>query len=212
MDFSTFRGATERMLLRPYTDDDLAAFTDLHGRDDVARYLPWETRTPDESRAALERHRAMELTKDGDGITLAATDRETGRLVGEFVLFLRSLEHRGGEIGYVLHPDFQGRGYATEGARASLELAFDVMGMHRVVARIDARNTGSAAVLERLGMRREALLVQNEWFKGEWSDEVDYAMLESEWKSTSARSLISWNATAPAASGASASMSPPANP
>jgi RimJ/RimL family protein N-acetyltransferase len=198
MDFSTFRGETDRLRLRPYTDADLAEFTDLHGRDDVARYLPWETRTPEQSRAALERHRTMELAKDGDGVTLAATDKETGRLVGEFVLFLRSTEHRGGEIGYVLHPDFQGRGLATEGARALLQVAFDVLGMHRVIARIDARNAGSAAVLERLGMRREALLVQNEWFKGEWSDEADYAMLASEWERTATRSLLSWDTTAPA--------------
>jgi RimJ/RimL family protein N-acetyltransferase len=101
--------------------------------------------------------------------------------VGEFVLFLRSVEHRGGEIGYIVHPDFQGRGLATEGARAMLQIGFETMGMHRIIARIDARNAGSARVLSRLGMRREALLLQNEWFKGEWGDEADYAMLESEW-------------------------------
>ena len=178
----------------------------------MARYLPWETRTPEESRAALDRHRGMTLEKDGDGITLAATDRATGRLVGEFVVFLRSTEHRGGEIGYVLHPDFQGRGLATEGALATLQLAFDVLGMHRVIARIDARNTGSAAVLERLGMRREALLLQNEWFKGEWSDEADYAMLASEWEKTATRSLVSWSTRAPDADSAAAPASPSANP
>ena len=46
---------------------------------------------------------------------------------------------------------------------------------------IDARNTASAAVLERLGMRREAHFVQNEWVKGEWTDEAVYAVLVHEW-------------------------------
>ena len=212
MDFSTFRGETPRMLLRPYSRYDLPAFHDLHGRDDVARYLPWKTRDAEASRAALERHQTVVLHKDDDGATLAGFDKDTGRLVGEFVLFLRSTEHRGGEVGYVLHPDFQGRGLATEGAGAMLQIAFETLGMHRVMARIDARNTASAAVLERLGMRREARLVKNKWFKGEWSDEVDYALLDEEWENTSTRWLISSNTSAPASASAGAGVRPPANP
>lgn len=212
MDFSDFRGETERMTLRPYALEDFDAFHDLHSRDDVARYLPWPTRDEEASRAALQRHQRPRLEKDDDGMTLAAFAKDSGRLVGEVVLFLRSVEHRGGEVGYVLHPDFWGRGLATEGAGVVLQIAFDVMRMHRVIARIEARNTGSARVLERLGMRREALLVKNEWFKGEWSNEADYALLDEEWASNPVRSLISSNTTAPAAASASAGASPPANP
>ena len=102
--------------------------------------------------------------------------------MGEFVLFLRSTEHRGGEIGYVLHPDFQRRGLATEGASHLLEIAFDTLDLHRVVARLDARNRASAAVLTRLGMRHEAHLVENELFKGEWGDEDQFAILQREWR------------------------------
>ncbi len=181
MDFSGFRGETGRLGLRPYTLEDLGEFADLHGREEVARYLPWETRDEAASRAALQRHQDLSLDKDGDGVTLAGFDEQTGRLVGEYVIFLRSVQHRGGEIGYVVHPDFQRQGYATEGSRALLHLAFDAMGMHRVTARIDARNHGSAAVLRRIGMRHEARLVENEWFKGEWTDEDDFAILRREW-------------------------------
>jgi RimJ/RimL family protein N-acetyltransferase len=187
MDFAGFRGKTARMRLRPYSLDDYAEFADLHGRDDVARFLPWETRDGEAARAALQHHQALRLEADGDGVTLAGFDKETGRLVGEFVLFLRSIEYRGGEVGYIVHPDFQGRGLATEGARAMLQIGFDTMGLHRIIARIDARNEASAAVLSRLGMRREALLIRNEWFKGEWGDEADYAMLESEWATASSQ-------------------------
>jgi RimJ/RimL family protein N-acetyltransferase len=112
----------------------------------------------------------------------------------------------------VLHPDFWGRGLATEGARAMLEIGFDLMGMHRIIARIEARNSGSAAVLERLGMRREALLVKNEWFKGEWSNEADYALLEEEWEKASTRSIIRSNTTAPSAASSSGAVSPPPKP
>jgi RimJ/RimL family protein N-acetyltransferase len=181
VDFTDYAAETERMQLRPYRFDDFDAFHDMHAREDVARYLPWETRDVAESRRALGRHQDMRLNQDGDGISLAGIDKNTGRLVGEFVLILRSKENRGGEIGYVLHPDFQGRGLATEGAAHLLEIAFGVLELRRVVARLDARNLASAAVLRRLGMRHEAHLVQNALFKGEWSDEDDFAILRSEW-------------------------------
>jgi RimJ/RimL family protein N-acetyltransferase len=103
-------------------------------------------------------------------------------LVGDVVLFWTSAEHRSGEIGYVLNPEHQGRGYATEAAQALLALAFDGLGLHRVMARLDERNGASAAVLRRLGMRQEARLVENEWFKGEWTNELDFAILAREWR------------------------------
>ncbi|MGC9665997.1 GNAT family N-acetyltransferase [Planosporangium sp. 12N6] len=100
---------------------------------------------------------------------------------GDRRLFWHSRVHAGGEIGYVLHPDFVGRGYATEAARALLSLGFDELGLHRVIARIDERNEASARVARRLGMRQEARLVHNELFTGEWSTELDFAMLADEW-------------------------------
>ena len=84
-------------------------------------------------------------------------------------------------MAYVLHPVFSGHGYATEAARAVLGLGFDDLGLHRIVARIDERNEPSARLARRLGMREEARLVHNEFFKGEWSTELDFAMLAEEW-------------------------------
>ena len=78
-------------------------------------------------------------------------------------------------------PAFAGHGYATEAVHTLLHLAFDQLGLHRVVARVDAANRPSLALASRLGMRQEAHLVENEWFKGAWSDEVDFALLASEW-------------------------------
>lgn len=183
-DFYGYAARTERLRLRPYAFEDFEQFLDLHSREDVARYLPWETRDEADCRRALGRHQTTTLESDGDGLTLAGFDPTTGRLVGEFVLFLRDVRNGGGELGYVLHPDFQGRGLATEGARHLLSIAFDDLGLHRVVARLDARNTASAAVLRRLGMRHEAHLVRNELFKGEWGDEDGFAVLREEWNAS----------------------------
>jgi RimJ/RimL family protein N-acetyltransferase len=87
----------------------------------------------------------------------------------------------------VLNPEHEGHGYVTEACRALLALAFDGLDLHRVVGRVDARNEKSAAVLRRLGMRQEAVLVENEWFKGEWTTELDFAILAAEWRAGQAQ-------------------------
>jgi RimJ/RimL family protein N-acetyltransferase len=174
---------TERLLLRLYTEDDLDAVHDVQSRPDVTRYLYWGPRDREEARESLRKKIASSgLREEGDDLTLAVVLPETGTLIGDVLLIWHSREHRQGEIGYIFHPGHAGRGYATEAAEVMLRLGFEGLGLHRVTGRIDARNTASARVLERLGMRREAHLVQNEIVKGEWTDEVVYAILEDEWR------------------------------
>jgi RimJ/RimL family protein N-acetyltransferase len=186
VDFTGYTAETARMRLRTHVDADLEEFLDLHHREDVARYLPWPPRDEESARDALHRHQQLVVEEDGQALTLAGVDKETGRYVGDFVLILRSAEHERGELGYVVHPDFAGRGLAVEGGRHMLWIAFDLMGLRRVVARIDPRNAASARVLAKLGFRHEAHLVQNELFKGEWADEDDFALLRAEWEAVRA--------------------------
>ncbi|MGK5443696.1 GNAT family N-acetyltransferase [Micromonospora sp. URMC 105] len=174
---------TDRLDLRLFTADDLAALHDYQSRADVTRYLYFGPNDEAASRETLARKRArVALRAEGDVLNLALVLRQTGAVIGDVLLIWTSVTHRQGEIGYVLHPDHTGHGYATEAAREMLRLGFDGLGLHRIVGRLDARNTASARVLERLGMRREALLRQNEWVKGEWTDEAVYALLAREWR------------------------------
>lgn len=179
----TYSLLTERLALRPFRDDDLDAFHAIQSRPDVVRYLLWEPKTRDEAREMLERRmRQIAIDKEGDGLHLAADLRETGVLIGHISLFFGSQEHQQGEVGFVIHPDHHGRGYASEGTRLMLRLGFGELGLHRIIGRCDARNMASARVLERVGMRREAHLLENEYIKGEWTDEFTYAMLDREWR------------------------------
>jgi RimJ/RimL family protein N-acetyltransferase len=174
---------TERLVLRPYEEGDLHDLHRMHSDEEVARYLYNEPRTLEETRALLGRKIAgAELEAEGDWISAAVVARETGQLVGDLALHWVSEPHKTGEIGFIFDPAQQGRGYATEAARAFLRVAFDEFGFHRVIGRTEARNAASARVLEKLGMRREALLVENEWVKGEWQSELVYAMLDREWR------------------------------
>jgi RimJ/RimL family protein N-acetyltransferase len=176
---------TDRLLLRPLeAPDDVEAMVAYQSRPDVCRYIPYEPRNAEQITERLtspDRNRSV-LDEPGQALAVGVVRQDTGELIGDLMLFWTSAEHRSGEIGYVLHPDHHGHGYATEASAALLELAFAGLDLHRVIARIDERNDASAGVLRRLGMRQEARLVENEWFKGEWSTEIDFAILQSEWR------------------------------
>ncbi|GIF49588.1 RimJ/RimL family protein N-acetyltransferase [Asanoa ferruginea] len=179
----TYPVQTERLRLRPLTAADTDALLAYRSRADVCRYVPFEPMDKDVIAQRLATHWATTaLTDEGQSLTLGIELAETGELVGDVILFFHSLTHLGGEIGYVVNPSFEGNGYATEAARAMLRLGFDDLGLHRIIGRIDERNEPSAKVLRRLGLRQEARLVHNELFKGEWSTELDFAMLAEEWR------------------------------
>jgi RimJ/RimL family protein N-acetyltransferase len=171
---------TERLVLRPFAPADFDRLYAMQSREDVARYLYWDARSRAEVREALEKKiRGTAIRSETDILALAAVLKGSDELVGDFVLWLHGLEQ--GEIGFMVHPDYHGRGYATEAGNVLLRLAFEGIGLHRVIGCAEARNTASARVLEKLGMRREAHLVENEWVKGEWQSELVYAMLDREW-------------------------------
>jgi RimJ/RimL family protein N-acetyltransferase len=178
---------TERLLLRPYAHGDADALYAYQRLPEIHRYLYTEPRTRADVEALVaERAGSAALTEVGQAITLVAGLAQTGELVGDCVLFWRSQEHKQGEVGYVLNPAYHGRGLATEAVGALLRLGFEGLGLHRIAGHLDARNTASARVLERAGLRREAHLVENEFIKGEWTDELIYGILRSEWEARQA--------------------------
>ncbi|MFO7545863.1 MAG: GNAT family N-acetyltransferase, partial [Trueperaceae bacterium] len=197
-----------RLRLRPFERRDWDAYLAYASRPDVVRYMYWEPHDEAAHRARLEKYLTRtRLAEEGDVLTLAVEPIDAGdgasggamgdevgvamhdavdgapvpSIVGEVLLVWRSLVHRQGEFGFAFHPDFQGKGYATEAAGAMLDLAFDRLDLHRVFGRCDARNRASGRLMARLGMRREAHLVENEWIKGEWTNEEAWAILQREW-------------------------------
>lgn len=171
------------MLLRPYRVEDFDALYDIQSRPEVARYLYWPPRDRRGAWDALTARMAhSSWSDDGDGTVLAVVRRDTGILIGDVNLMLLSRQHRQGEIGFVFHPDHHGHGFATEAAEEMLRTGFEQLRMHRIIGRCDARNSASAAVLRRLGMREEAYFRENEFIKGQWRDERIYALLDAEWR------------------------------
>jgi RimJ/RimL family protein N-acetyltransferase len=175
---------TERLRLRGYGEADFGALHAMRSDVESARYLEWEPQTEEQVHDTLARKIASRsLRAEGDVLALAAELRATGEVVADVILAWASRQHALGEIGYIVHPEHAGRGYATEATRPLLAIAFDALGLHRVIGRLEARNVASARVLEKLGLRREAHFVENELLKGEWQSEVVYALLDREWRS-----------------------------
>jgi RimJ/RimL family protein N-acetyltransferase len=176
---------TPRLLLRPYAPGDVDALYAYHQLPETARFLEGGPMSRAEVEALVTRRiGSSTLAGVGEALNLVVELPQTGDLVGDCVLFWRGEGQA--EVGYVFNPAHHGHGYATEVVAALLKLGFESLGMHRVAARCDARNTASARVMERSGMRREAHLVQNEFLKGEWVDELIYAILRSEWEARQA--------------------------
>ena len=174
---------TERLLLRPWAEHDLDVVMDLYARADVVRYLLWDLLDRAEAEAFLERRRRHAvIDAESKRIFMAMTVPPDDRAIGDLMIAVADEEHRQGEIGWILHPDQQGHGYATEGAREMLRLGFDELGLHRISADADPRNGASLRVMERLGMRREAEFRESLYLKGEWAGAAIYAILEDEWR------------------------------
>ena len=176
---------TERLTLRALTADDLDNHLRLYGDPAVVRYLYDEPLNRETAADHLEKRLQSTFPEEGAWLNLAVED--DGTYLGEVGVCVRSAEHRQCEVGYVFLPEAAGQGFATEATVAMVDLAFSELDAHRVVGRLDARNDGSARVLERVGMRREAHMRENEYVKGEWTDEVVYAVTEDEWRAQISR-------------------------
>ena len=172
---------TERLILRPIEPGDWRAVHRYASRPEVVRYLPHEPFTEQDAAAFALRWSEQARQNDHWPEMLVAVRKVDGRLIGHLPFVVFNAKYRTREIGWVFDPVAHGEGYATEAARAVLQLAFGELGLHRVVATCDPRNEASYRVMEKLGMRREAHFRRDVQIRGEWADEYSYAILDEEW-------------------------------
>lgn len=173
---------SSRLLLRRFRNDDLATFLAYRNDPDVARYQSWTSYTEREARLLISDMQRLDPGTPGEWFQFAIELQATGKLLGDCTLLIHKEEPRLGEIGYTLAQSYQGKGYASEAIARLLDYAFGELNLHRIIAQLDQRNDRSAALVERLGFRREGAFRQNHWFKGAWADEYLYAMLQAEWR------------------------------
>lgn len=178
---------TDRLQLRTYRESDAEALLPVMSREDVSRFLLQDPWTAEDAKTEVAKRiprtgletesRALALViETAEGLD----DIEGSIVIGDIALWHDGESSEKAEIGWILDPAVGGHGFATEAAIAVLNLAFDHYGLHRVVAQMDARNTTSARLAERIGMRQEAHLRQDWWSKGEWTDTLIFGMLRSD--------------------------------
>jgi RimJ/RimL family protein N-acetyltransferase len=173
---------SDRLVLRRFAPRDLAAFVAYRSLPEVARFQSWDAPYPlADGEVMIAALLGEHPDTPGQWFQYAVSLRSVGELIGDCAARTDADDPRQAEIGFTLAPEHQGRGYATEATRALLRYLFGERAKHRVSASCDARNTASARVLERLGMRLEGHLRESTWAKGEWTDDLLFAMLDREW-------------------------------
>lgn len=173
---------TSRLLLRDFEETDWQAVHRYAADPKVVRYMTWGPNTEEETRTYLALTRAAQQSQPRLDFELALILKSKQRLIGGCGLHLTNLPHQEAELGYYLERAAWKQGYATEAALAMLAFGFEHVGLHRIFATCDPANTGSARVLEKIGMHYEGRLREHLWVKERWRDSLLYAVLEQEWQ------------------------------
>lgn len=172
---------TPRLSARPLSPADVHAFVAYRADPEIARFQGWSDYTLDLGTTLIEAMQEAQPGVPGEWFQIGLKERTSGTLVGDLALKVDGHEPRVAEVGFTLALEQQGKGYGTEAVGALLGFAFETFGLHRIIAVTDALNAPAAAVLERVGMRREGHFHENIFFKGAWGSEFHFAILEREW-------------------------------
>lgn len=173
---------TDRLVLRQATSDDIETTWRYRRLETVNHWITHAPGTLEDYRgqfAGSERLAKTVVIQFGnDVIGDLMLDVQDAWAQGEVVEQARGVQ---AELGWVLHPDHTGHGYATEAVREVIRLCFEDLGLRRVVANCFAGNTASWRLMERVGMRREMYAVREGLHRsGEWLDSMTYALLADE--------------------------------
>ncbi|RTY73142.1 GNAT family N-acetyltransferase [Flavobacterium sp. LS1R10] len=167
---------TERLLLRRVNTNDIKEIFELRSNPETMKYIPRPLVKTDED--ALE-HIAMINTKieANEGINWAITLKDNPKLIGVIGHYRIKPEHYRAEIGYMLLPEYHGKGIVSEAVKEAVNYGFQIMKLHSIEAMIDPDNDASAKVLEKNGFVREGHLKENEFFDGRFFDTLIYSLL-----------------------------------
>jgi len=169
---------TERLVLRLFQKSDAAAVTKLCNNYNIYKdtlYLPYPYSIED-ALSWIEHH--LDNFNANKSYEFAITDKESGELYGAIALS-NNQKFSNGEIAYWIGEEFWGNGYATEAAQAILQFAFDEKQYHKVFARYFHSNPASGRVMQKLGMKKEGILVDHVKKENRYVDLVHYGMINS---------------------------------
>lgn len=177
---------TERCTLRAVTHDDAPDIFHIMSDARVTRYIGQQPM--DSPEKAVERVRMFQkLFDEQTAIPWAVASREHGQLIGTCVFWNIDRPNFRAEIGYILSPQWWGKGLMAEAVTAALIFGFTTMGLHSVEAQMDPENAASRRLLEKLGFVQEGHF--REYYydpaEGRFTDKAVFSLLKTTWVSRS---------------------------
>ncbi len=170
---------TERLVLRKIdVDKDLIDFFTIRSNRDAMRHIPRPVAT-DHSEVLLLINEGNAAYERGDMLSLAITLKDTDKFIGAVGFYRVDWDNHRTEIGYILNPEYSGKGYMHEACTALVQFAFDEVGFHSLEAVIEADNTKSIKVIEKLGFTREAYFKEKGFSNNKYIDLTVYSLLNT---------------------------------
>ena len=183
---------TERLILRDFVKEDWQRVLEYQSDPLYLRYYEWTERTPEAVQEFVGWFLDHQTQKLRIKFQLAILLKSSNLLIGNCGIRMDKANALEADVGYELDPKYWNRGYATEAAHAIVDFGFSRFRFHRVWSWCVADNLGSAHVLEKLGMRREGRLRENEYYRGRWWDTLMYGVLANEWQMHKQTHPVQW--------------------
>lgn len=167
---------TERLYLRRVVKEDVNEIFALRSNKETMKYIPRPLVKTEEDALA---HITMidEKIENNEGINWAITLKNDSKLIGLIGHYRIKPEHFRAEIGYMLLPEYHGKGIITEAIKETVKYGFEIMKLHSIEAVIDPENLASESVLQKSGFIKEAHFKENEYYEGRFLDSVIYSIL-----------------------------------
>lgn len=174
---------TERCIIRPFTPEDAPAFFEVMRHEQVTRYIGQKPMASVED-AVARLQRFQRVYDQQEGLVWAVVLRENNQLIGNVLLWNLNSAHYRAEVGYILGPEWWGKGLMTEVVTRVLDFGFDTMGLHSIEAQTDPDNAASRRVLEKLGFVLEAHYHENYYdiTRERFTDTTVFSLLVQNWK------------------------------
>jgi RimJ/RimL family protein N-acetyltransferase len=172
---------SKRVILREIEEKDWVDVHKYASNEIVCQFQPWGPNTEIESKKFVKEAIDDAEKEPRTRFVFAIIEKKNEIMIGSVEFNIRDVRNRTGEIGYIVNPDFWGRGFATEAANLILAFGFKHFNLHRIYATCDPRNIASSNVLEKIGMTKEGRLRENLLLKEGWRDSLLYSILEHEW-------------------------------
>ena len=183
---------TERLILRDFVKEDWRRVLEYQSDPLYLRYNPWTERTPESVQEFVSWFLDNQIEAPRIKFQLAVTLKSNDLLIGNCGVRIDEVNAIEADIGYELDPKHWNHGYATEATHAIVDFGFSHFGVHRIWADCVADNTGSAHVLEKLGMHLEGRLREKEFYKSRWWDTLMYGILADEWEAHKKSHPVQW--------------------